>query len=248
VLLRFAVLLSVPFALVACDPATAQRASDDRSTEPLPYLEIRTAGASADAELPLIVALHGRGDRPERFAPLFDDLRVPARIVIPRAPHAWGDGFAWFDFPRARPESGPRIAAELSRHADRVVATADAVRAARPTRGGPLVVGFSQGGMLAYAIAIRRPDRFAAVFPVSGFLFPELLTAPPRALRSTTPPIIALHGASDPLVSIDDDRRGIRLLAEHGVRVTLHEHDAAHTITPAMRAQLFSEIERALAR
>ena len=35
------------------------------------------------------------------------------------------------------------------------------------------------------------------------------------------PPIVAFHGDADPVVSVDEDRRGVRLLEKRGVRVDL---------------------------
>ena len=231
--------------LLACTPASP-RADAQRppAVEVFEHLEIRTAGASEDAELPLIVALHGRGDRPEHFAPLFEDFPVPARVAILRPPHPFGSGLAWFRTARDEEGSSARIASELSRHADRVVATSEAIRRARPTRGAPVVMGFSQGAMLTYAVAARRPAAFAAAFPVSGLLFPELLEGAPSRL----PPIRAFHGRSDPLVAIEDDRRGVALLQARGADVELREFDAPHTITGEMRREIWAAMARALGR
>src|SRR4029079_16314755 len=111
------------------------------------------------------------------------------------------------------PSAGPGVRAL----ADRVVATADAIRAARPTRGRPVVMGFSQGGMLTWAVAVGHPRAIAAAFPVAGFLFPEIVEKT-RVDVVATPPIVAFHGAADPLVSVDDERQGVRLLEKRGAR------------------------------
>jgi len=70
---------------------------------------------------------------------------------------------------RAHPQNRARIAGELVALADRVAATATAARAARPTRGPPLLVGFSQGAMLTWTTAIEHPSAFGAAFPIAGF-------------------------------------------------------------------------------
>jgi len=212
---------------------------------PLEYIEIRTAGATERAELPLVVALHGRGDRPESFATLFDGFPAAARIVVPRAPRVWGDGYAWFEQARAVRANHATIALELTRNARRVQKMIEVIRRDRPTRGRVVVVGFSQGAMLAYTLAVRYPDDVGAVFPVSGLLFPDAL---PRTGFEPTrvPPIVALHGRTDSVVPIADDRRGVQLLRARGVGVELHEYDAAHTITREMRDKLFREMAAAL--
>src|SRR6185436_1956426 len=229
-------------------PAAASPAPRAARVEPLPYLEIVTGGAAADAELPLVIALHGRGDTAENFAPLFRDLSVRARVVILRPPHAWGGGQAWFVGAWAHPETRPKIAAELRALADRVVATAEAIRAARPTRGRPVVKGFSQGGMLTWAVAVEHPRAISAAFPVAGFLFPEMLERA-RIDARTLPRIVAFHGSADPLVSLDEDRRGVRLLEARGARIDLRVYPGvAHALPPELQRDLFTELSHALAR
>jgi len=234
-------------ALVALLPAPAC-ATHARRPEPLPYLEIVTGGAGADEELPLVIALHGRGDTAEGFAPLFRELPARARVAILRPPHPWGDGQAWFLGARAHLENRRAIAVELLALADRVIATADAIRAARPTRGRPIVMGFSQGGMLTWAVAVEHPRAVAAAFPVAGFLFPEMLeltTVDARAL----PPIVAFHGDADPLVPVEEDREGVRQLGKRGARAELRVFPGVrHELPPALRSEIFASLSRALAR
>jgi phospholipase/carboxylesterase len=243
----------VPRTALACVFAalllpTAAACARGRRAEPLPYIELVTGGAAADAELPLIIALHGRGDTAEDFAPLFRDFAVPARVAVLRPPHPWGGGQAWFAGARAHVENRPVIAAELLALADRVVATAEAIRAVRPTRGRPIVMGFSQGAMLAWAVAVANPRAISASFPVSGFLFPEMLEKTGVAAAGM-PPVVAFHGDADPLVPIEEDRRGVRLLEKRGVRVDLRVYPGqGHTLAPGLRADLFAAMARALAR
>jgi phospholipase/carboxylesterase len=234
---RMAPSIALALALLAAADARAQ-------PEPLPHVEVVTGGARADDELPLIVALHGRGDTPERFAPAVRRSSVRARVAILRPPHRWGPGLAWFTRSRARAETRRIVAAELLALADRVAATAAEIARARPTRGRPLLVGFSQGAMLAYATAVRRPESFAAVFPIAGFFFPEWAE---HVDAADMPPIEAFHGTADDLVSIDDDRRGVRTLEARGARIVLHEYAGApHAITLAMHTDLDAALARAL--
>jgi phospholipase/carboxylesterase len=235
-------------ALVALLPASLAAARPAPRPEPLPYLEIVTGGAAADAQLPLVIALHGRGDTAEGFAPLFRELPARARVAILRPPHPFGGGQAWVLGARAPIENRRAVAVELLALADRVVATADAIRASRPTRGLPIVMGFSQGGMLTWAVAVEHPRAIAAAFPVAGCLFPEMLELAPVHARGM-PPIVAFHGDADPLVSVEEDREGVRLLEKRGVRAELRVFPGVrHELPPPLRSEIFAALTRALAR
>jgi len=216
---------------------------------PLPYIELVTGGAPSDAaDLPLVLALHGRGDTPEAFASLFKGWDVRARVVIPRPPHPWAGGHAWTPHDHLARANGPAIASDLVGLAERVVATADAVRRARRTRGAGVVMGFSQGGMMAWTIAVRHPRAFAAAFPVAGFLVPEVLPRQDLA-GARLPSIVAFHGAADQVVPLADDRRCVRLLEQKGGRAELRVYDGvAHDIPPALARDLFAAMATALAR
>jgi len=219
-----------------------------RHAEPLPYVEILTGGATAGTELPLIIALHGRGDTAEDFASLFRDFKGRARVAVLRPPRVWGSGQAWFLEAYAHAQNRPATAAELLALADRVAATAEAIGAKHPTRGRPLVMGFSQGGMLAWAVAIAHPRAISASFPVAGFLFAEILEKT-HVDAAAMPPIVAFHGDADPLVPVAEDRRGVRALEKRGVHAALHVHPGlGHTLAPGLRADLFAAMARALAR
>jgi len=240
----------VAFALVAIalSPGVALAARAPARAQPLPYIELVTGGAAAGAELPLIIALHGRGDTAEDFAPLFRELSARARVAILRPPHPWGGGQAWFLAAQAHLENREATAAELLGLADRVVATAEAIRAARPTRGRTIVMGFSQGAMLTWAVALKHPREVAAAFPVAGFLFPEMLARTPVDARAM-PPIVAFHGDADALVPLAEDRKGVRLLEKRGVRVELREFPGVgHGLPPVMRGEIFASLSRAIAR
>jgi phospholipase/carboxylesterase len=210
---------------------------------PLEWVELLTGGAHAEDELPLIVAMHGRGDRAESFARAFEGFTVPARVALLRAPIAEGDGDAWFTF--RRPDTWLHVAQDLDVAADRVVATIDTITAAHPTRGLPIAMGFSQGGNLAYTLALRHPTRFAAIFPVSSGLIDEAL-AWEQFDVARTPPIVAFHGTADEVIPIHVDRETIERLRGLGLRVELREHDAPHWIVDAMRTDLQAQLARAI--
>ena len=242
----------MPRAALACLFAALssrrRRLARGRRAEPLPYIELVTGGAAADAELPLIIALHGRGDTAEDFAPLFRDFAVPARVAVLRPPHAWGGGQAWFIGARAHVDNRAAIAAELLALADRVVATAEAIRARPSDARRPVVMGFSQGGMLAWAVALEHPRAFSAAFPASGFLFPEMLEQTAwRRFRDAADRRVSRRRR--PAGSVDEDRRGVRLLEKRGVRVDLRVYPGVgHELPPVLRANLFAALARALAR
>ena len=235
-------LLAAALALASCGPPSAE--AREAEAEPLGVVLRVTAGADARSELPLVVLLHGRGDTPERFAETLDGIDVPVRVASLRAPIEEHDGRAWFTFHRG-PDVWQRVGADVAREAERAVRTMGAIARAHPTRGLPVVVGFSQGAMLVYTIALDHPEAVALAVPVSGGLVEESLAAPPRP-ASQAPRIVALHGRADPVIPIEAHRRTVATLRARGVRIELREHASPHWIDAEMRADLHAVIREAV--
>lgn len=194
-------------------------------TELLPgALTIRT-GASASAPEVVVVAMHGLGDRPERFGQLFEAFATPARVFLPAAPHPYNDGYSWFTASRTDEAA---FAADLAAQADALAAQ---------LIGRPILTGFSQGGMLAFAVAVRHPDRISAAYPVGGTLPASLI--PDRTRLGGSAPIVALHGEADDRVDYAQTAAAIEGLKAAGFDATLRSYpDVGHTITTQMRTDL----------
>lgn len=62
------------------------------------------------------------------------------------------------------------------------------------------------------------------------------------------PAIVAFHGDADPLVPVDEDRRRVTALEKRGVHADLRVYPGlGHTLSPALRTDLFAAMSRALA-
>jgi phospholipase/carboxylesterase len=216
------------------------------------YLEEIMGSAAATDPLPMLVLIHGLGDRPARgWLPL--QLPKAVRVIMPQAPLPHGDGFAWS---RARASemdgpSGAQLAQDLARGADQIAAALSVLRAKRPTIGVPMIGGFSQGGMLSYALAVRHPSASALVIPISGLLprslWPAAMPSPHSMPSSAMPRIRALHGTADTVVPIDPARAVVQHLAQQGFDATLTEQlGTAHHISSEMRAHIDTWLSEAL--
>lgn len=227
-------------------PAPAPEAAPDPPPEPeflqagpLYYVESVTAGADPDAALPMIVAIHGLGDDPRNFVGLLADFDRPARLILPRAVDPWegGDGWSWFPV-RARDQDPEGLGRGIASSADVIAEGLQELTKSRPTVGKPIVTGFSQGGMLTFALGVHHPELFGAAYPVGGWLPPPLW--PQEVGDPTTyPPIVALHGDADPAVKIEPTRESVAQLQKLGLKAELHEYPGIrHAIPPSMRQEL----------
>jgi phospholipase/carboxylesterase len=94
-----------------------------------------------------------------------------------------------------------------------------------------IVMGFSQGGVMAYNLAIRYPERFAALVAISTW-FPEELAeyAGNRDALAQLPTLVQ-HGRADDMIDITKARQSIERLRAFKMPLTYREYDGAHEIT-----------------
>ncbi len=213
----------------------------------LHYVERILGDAQPDEPLPMIVAIHGLGDDPDNFTHLFDGFAGSARLILPQGVDATDDG-GWSWFPgRARSADVEGLATGIRSSADKLAAAITELREQRPTSGDPIVTGFSQGGMLTFALAVRHPEVVGYAVPVGGWLPPPLW--PEQGPQAAHPPVVALHGTADNAVRFEPTQAGVEALKAKGYNVTLKSYEGVrHAIPPEIRTDLYDLLDDAVRR
>jgi phospholipase/carboxylesterase len=160
----------------------------------------------AEAPRVMVVILHGYAMGPEDLAPFAESMGVPGAFYLPEGPfEAEGNGRAWWPIDQERRAAamavGPRdLAAEHPPGAEAARALLRGVIAVVERRhpGLPLVlVGFSQGGMLACDTVLRDRPRIAglALLSASRIAADEWAALTGRLAGL---PVLVSHGTHDP--------------------------------------------------
>lgn len=208
--------------------------------EGLDYMEVVVGDVDIDARLPLVLGLHGLGDRPHVPDDAALDEPLAYRFIMPRAPDPYGAwGYTWLPV-RVGDHQTEVLSKALADKADLLARFLETVRRQRPTVGRPIVAGGSQGGMLTFTLAVRHAELVAGAIPVMGWLPPPLV---PDTIEDpgAYPPIWAVHGTADHVVPIEPTRVAVEALRKLGLDVKLVEFEGAgHRMTPAMDAQVKS--------
>jgi phospholipase/carboxylesterase len=184
---------------------------------------------------PLLVLLHGIGADEHDLLPLADALDPRLRVASLRAPYeAEPMGHAWYALDWRTSPPTPRLdEAERSRRDLCAFLPALAARhGADPSR--TFLLGFSQGAIMALAVALTRPDLVRGVVAHSARLLPFLATPGGRAAPEAHADleVLLLHGADDDVIPVESGRAIRDLLRPLlGERVTYAEHDAGHFVT-----------------
>ncbi len=192
------------------------------------------AAASGEADS-LVVFLHGYGADGDDLIGLAEPLapHLPnTRFLAPNAPERCVNnpmGYQWFPIPwlDGTPEAVARASAAAAFAA--LDGWLDAVAVETPPER-TVLVGFSQGTMMALHVGLRRRAPFAGIVGFSGRLLePELL---PGEIVSR-PPVLLVHGDQDPMVPFASLAEAERGLKAAGVEVATHvSRGVGHGIAP----------------
>ena len=182
---------------------------------------------------PTLIALHGHGAHCQDLAPLAPMLADgQLQVICPQAefrleaaPHSYGPMFTWMQRgPNDRPLDGEpeRVAAALSEFIDTACEryNVDGERLA--------LLGFSQGGSLAYRLALSEPQRWRGAAMLSTWLSDE--AADDVHVDAPDLPLLVQHGANDPLVEVDRGRNSRDRLQAMGMNLDYREYPMQHEI------------------
>ena len=184
---------------------------------------------------PTILALHGRGANALDLLGLAPYLCGGRCLVLcPQAPlqiplgPSGSSGYAWFPSTGGGP---PDMTAVQEAHAA-VQTFLDTALARYPCDPRRLIVlGFSQGGVMAYNLGLYQPERFAALVALSTWLPPQILESAPNLTAAQQLPIMVQHGSRDELIDVERARQSVEALRPLRLAVTYREYDMGHEIS-----------------
>jgi phospholipase/carboxylesterase len=181
---------------------------------------------------PTILALHGWG------ASAFDLMGLAPylsgglfQVICPQGPlevplGADGAvGYGWFPLSAVQPATeGPieEAAAMVERFLD------EALARYAIDRRKLVIMGFSQGGVLAYRLALAAPRRFAGLAALSSWLPPQLLTTMPPVDGRDELATLVQHGTADEIIAVARAQQSADALRTLRVPVLYREYEMGH--------------------
>lgn len=183
---------------------------------------------------PLLLLLHGYGSNEEDLFSFANELPDEYYVISARAPYdLMYNSFAWYaiNFDADENKFSDIEQAQSSRV---LIATfIDELVANYPIDGNDVtLIGFSQGSILSYAVALTYPQKVRRVVAMSGYLNTEMADEKYATNDFSRLKIFASHGTVDQVIPVDWARNSIPKIKALGIDIEYKEYPVGHGVAP----------------
>ena len=183
---------------------------------------------------PLLLLLHGYGSNEADLFSFAEELPDNYYIISARAPYDMQYGsYAWYaiNFDADQNKFSDNEQAKTSR--DLIATFIDELIQTYPIDANNVsLIGFSQGSILSYAVALSYPEKVQKVVAMSGYLNLDIVTEDYLKNTFNNLKIFASHGTVDQVIPVEWARKTAAILENLGIAVTYKEYPVGHGVAP----------------
>ena len=183
---------------------------------------------------PLLLLLHGYGSNEEDLFSFASELPDEYYVISARAPYDLQYGsYAWYaiNFDADQNKFSDQSQAVLSR--DLVVTFLEELKTKFPIDISNItLIGFSQGSILSYSIALSYPKIVQRVGALSGYLNLDTTIVNYQNNDFSGLKIFSSHGTVDQVIPVEWARKTDPILKSLGINSTYKEYPIGHGVSP----------------
>jgi phospholipase/carboxylesterase len=183
---------------------------------------------------PLLLLLHGYGSNEEDLFSFASEMPEEYYVISARAPYDLQFGsYAWYaiNFDADQNKFSDHNQAILSR--DLVVKFIEELKSNFPIDSADItLIGFSQGSILSYSIALSYPNIVQRVGALSGYLNLDITVDNYQNNDFSSLKIFSSHGTVDQVIPVEWARKTDPILKNLGINSTYKEYPIGHGVSP----------------
>lgn len=185
-----------------------------------------------NSKTPLLILLHGYGSNEEDLFSFTPTLPEDWLIVSFRAPmNAPNGGFSWYDIDLMNVENRidvPQAQESLEKILENILKVSNHFGL---TENETHIAGFSQGGILTYALALNNPELFSKVVCLSCYPEEKLLENSVKEKKKMERlRFFVSHGIDDAIIPLDWAKKGPELLYDRSCYFSFREYMSGHGV------------------
>lgn len=189
--------------------------------------------AEITKKTPVMILLHGKGANERDLFTLAERLPPSMLYFSLRAPYKQGkDGYCWYQLSRGADHQFVYDYGEAKISAEKIIGF---IRAACKAYGVDstqvYLLGFSQGAIMSYEMALTYPGNIRGVVALSGRIMEETKQRQLNLKAGSYPAFFVAHGLSDSMITYDAGKEAHLFLEKNKFKSTFKTYEMAHTIT-----------------
>ncbi len=204
------------------------------TTAPLSLEHIIKPSNITTGKPPVLFMLHGYGSNEEDLFSFAPELPEELCIIAIRAPYTLNPyGYAWYaiNFDAEKGKWSNDEEAIASR--DKIVGFIEEACATYGLDSQNVnLLGFSQGTILSYAVALSYPEKVKNIIALSGYINEKLLKESYQKNDFSELRFYCSHGEVDQVIPVDWARKAPEILKKLGVEHIYEEFPAGHGVVP----------------
>ncbi|QBZ98291.1 alpha/beta hydrolase [Flavobacterium sangjuense] len=183
---------------------------------------------------PLLLLLHGYGSNEEDLFSFASELPDEYYVISARAPYNMMYGsYAWYAINFDADENKFSDIGQARQSRDIIAYFIDELVNAYPIDSARVtLIGFSQGSILSYAVALSYPEKVQRLVAMSGYLNTEIAVDDFKNNNFSNLKIFASHGTVDQVIPVEWARKSIPVIESLGIPVVYKEYPVGHGVAP----------------
>ncbi|APY09816.1 phospholipase [Seonamhaeicola sp. S2-3] len=183
---------------------------------------------------PLLIMMHGYGSDENDLFSFASELPDDFFIISVRAPYPLSPyGNAWYaiNFDAEKGKWNDKEQAEASR--DLIAKFIDEATENYPVnKNNVTLLGFSQGSILSYGVALNYPEKIKNIVALSGYVYHDILPKDLENRDYSNLNFYCSHGSVDQVIPVDWARQTPTFLKSLNIKHQYSEFPVGHGVAP----------------
>ncbi|MCK8480690.1 alpha/beta hydrolase [Psychroserpens algicola] len=193
-----------------------------------------TRPSSLKENAPLLIMFHGYGSDENDLFSFAQELQEELFIISVRAPHPMQPyGNAWYAINFDAQQNKWNDVEQAIESRDHIAAFIDEACAEYPVdKTNVTLLGFSQGTILSYAVALSYPEKVKNIIALSGYISEDMLADNLTDKDYSHLDFYCSHGSQDQVIPVDWARKAPKFLDQLHIKHTYSEFPVGHGVAP----------------
>ena len=198
---------------------------------PLQYI---SRPSTLDKNAPLLIMCHGYGSDENDLFSFTSELPEELYIISIRAPYPMQPyGNAWYTINFDAQQNKWNDIEQAKGSRDLIADFIDEACMTFPVDASNVtLLGFSQGTILSYAVALSYPEKVKNIIALSGYISEDMLDEIKDSKVYSHLNIYASHGSVDQVIPVDWARQTPKFLDQLNIKHSYSEFPVGHGVAP----------------